>query len=410
MTYNFHHNLLLVTFILMLFAGCATFNAQKVGPTTIMKAQEEIFEEQLLDVGILVFESDKMTQEQAQKKHTSQEIRKAEQHFMPYHLKNTLQQSSYWGAVRVLPGETESIDVLVKGKMLESNGEQLILQVDVMDATRKKWFSKKYKSEASLAFYSGNRAGEKDAYQDIYNIISNDMANFFKKLSPEEIKNIRTVSKLKFAQDFAPTVYDGYLTGDEKDLISVNRLPADGDTIMTRLLKIREREYMYVDTLNEYYQEYYANMWSSYENWRKLNYEEIKAIRKIESNALKQKLLGALLVAGAIALNAGEVKNTGALQVGMILIGGQVIVNGFNVTKEAEIHSAAIKELSESFGSEMQPIVMEFEGKQYELTGSAEEQFKHWRELLRQIYITETGFDSDISSEDKEKTTSEDSE
>jgi len=410
MKYNFHHNLLLMTFILMLFAGCATFNAQKVGPTTIMKAQEEIFEEQLLDVGILVFESDKMTQEQAQKKHTSQEIRKAEQHFMPYHLKNTLQQSSYWGAVRVLPGETESIDVLVKGKILESNGEHLILQVDVMDATRKKWFSKKYKSEASLAFYSGNRAGEKDVYQDLYNVISNDMANFFKKLSPEEIKNIRTVSKLKFAQDFAPTVYDGYLTGDEKDLISVNRLPADGDTIMTRLLKIREREYMYVDTLNEYYQEYYANMWSSYENWRKLNYEEIKAIRKIESNALKQKLLGALLVAGAIALNAGEVKNTGALQVGMILIGGQVIVNGFNVTKEAEIHSAAIKELSESFGSEMQPIVMEFEGKQYELTGSAEEQFKHWRELLRQIYITETGFDSDISSEDKEKTTSEDSE
>ena len=410
MKYCFHHNLLSMTFILILFTGCANFNAQKVGPTTIMKAQEEIFEEQLLDVGILVFESDKMTQEQAQKIHTSREIRKAEQHFMPYHLKNTLQQSSYWGAVRVLPNETESIDVLVKCKILESNGEQLILQVDVLDATRKKWFSKKYKSEASLAFYSGNRVGEKDAYQDLYNIISNDMAIFFKKLSPEAIKNIRTVSKLKFAQDFAPTVYDGYLTEDEKDLISVNRLPADGDTIMTRLLKIREREYMYVDTLNEYYQEYYANMWSSYENWRKLNYEEIKAIRKIESNALKQKLLGALLVAGAIALNAGEVKNTGALQVGMILIGGQVIVNGFNVTKEAEIHSAAIKELSESFGSEMQPIVMEFEGKQYELTGSAEEQFKHWRELLRQIYITETGFDSDISSEDEEKTTSEDSE
>ncbi len=410
MKYCFHHNLLSMTFILILFTGCATFNAQKVGPTTIMKAQEEIFEEQLLDVGILVFESDKIAQEQAQKIHTSQEIRKAEQHFMPYHLKNTLQQSSYWGAVRVLPNETESIDVLVKGKILESNGEHLILQVDVLDATRKKWFSKKYKSEASLAFYSGNRVGEKDAYQDLYNIISNDMAIFFKKLSPEAIKNIRTVSKLKFAQDFAPTVYDGYLTEDEKDLISVNRLPADGDTIMTRLLKIREREYMYVDTLNEYYQEYYANMWSSYENWRKLNYEEIKAIRKIESNALKQKLLGALLVAGAIALNAGEVKNTGALQVGMILIGGQVIVNGFNVTKEAEIHSAAIKELSESFGSEMQPIVMEFEGKQYELTGSAEEQFKHWRELLRQIYITETGFDSDISSEDEEKTTSEDSE
>jgi hypothetical protein len=410
MRFSVHHNLLLMTFILILFTGCATFNAQKVGPTTMMKAQEEIFEDQLLDVGIPVFESDKITEDQAKKEHTSQEIRKAEHHFMPYHLKSTIQQSSYWGAVRVLPGKTESIDVLVKGKVLESNGAHLILQIDVTDATRKTWFSKKYKSEASLAFYSGNRAGEKDAYQDLYNTISNDIATYLKKLPPEEIKKIRTVSKLKFAQDFAPSVYNGYLTTDKKDLIAVNRLPADEDTIMTRLLKIREREYMYVDTLNEYYQEYYANMWSSYENWRELNYEEIKAIKKIERSALNQKLVGMLLLAGAIALNAGEVNNTGALQMGMILIGGQVIVNGFNVTKEAEIHSAAIKELSESFGSEMRPIVMEFEGKQYELTGTAEEQFKHWRELLRQIYITETGFDPDISSENSEKITSEDSE
>jgi len=410
MKYSFHHNLLLMIFILILFTGCATFNAQKVGPTTMMKAQEEIFEEQLLDVGILVFESDKITEEQAKEEHTSQEIRKAESHFMPYHLKNTLQQSSYWGAIRVLPGETKSIDVQVKCKVLESNGANLILQIDVTDATQKTWFSKKYKSEASLAFYSGNRAGEKDVFQDLYNTISNDMATYFVKLSPEQIKNIRTVSKLKFAQDFAPSVYNGYLTTDKKKLIAVNRLPAEEDTIMPRLLKIREREYMYVDTLNGYYEEYYTNIWSSYENWRKLNYEEIKAIDKIERSSLKQKLSGMLLLAGAIALNAGEVNNTGALQMSMILIGGQVIVNGFNVTKEAEIHSAAIKELSESFGSEMQPVVMEFEGKQYELTGSAEEQFKHWRELLRQIYIKETGFDPDISSEHKEKITSEDSE
>jgi hypothetical protein len=279
-----------------------------------------------------------------------------------------------------------------------------------MDATQKTWFSKKYKSEASLAFYSGNRAGEKDAYQDLYNTISNDMATYLMKLPPEEVKKIRTVSKLKFAQDFAPSVYNGYLTKDKKNLIAVNRLPADEDTIMIRLLKIREREYMYVDTLNEYYEEYYANMWPSYENWRKLNYEEIKAIKKIERSALNQKLVGMLLLAGAIALNAGEVNNTGALQMSMILIGGQVIVNGFNITKEAQIHSAAIKELSESFGSEMQPVVMEFEGKQYELTGTAEEQFTHWRELLRQIYITETGFDQDISLEHREKITSEDAE
>ena len=41
----------------------------------------------------------------------------------------------------------------------------------------------------------------------------------------------------------------------------------------------------------------------------------------------------------------------------------------------------------------MKPVVMEFQGKKYELTGSAEEQYRHWRELLRKIYYEETGFD-----------------
>ena len=69
-----------------------------------------------------------------------------------------------------------------------------------------------------------------------------------------------------------------------------------------------------------------------------------------------------------------------------------MLIRGWNVSKEAEIHSAAIEELSESFGNEMQPVIMEFEGQQYELTGTAKEQFERWKELLRQIYFAETGF------------------
>jgi hypothetical protein len=250
-------------------------------------------------------------------------------------LKNTLQQSSYWGAVRVFPTETESIDVMVKGKTLESNGKHLALQIDVVDATGKSWFSKKYKSQATSEFYSGNLMGEKDAYQDLYNAICNDMAKYLIRLLPEKIKKIRTISKLKFAEDFAPSAYSGYLAKDKKNIITVNRLPADEDPIMNRLLKIRERENMYIDTLNGYYEEYYSEMWSSYENWRKLNYDEIKAIKKIKRDATMRKLAGALLVAGAVALGAGDFNNTGALQVGMILVGGQVIVQGFKITNEA---------------------------------------------------------------------------
>jgi len=64
--------------------------------------------------------------------------------------------------------------------------------------------------------------GEKDAYQDLYNVISNDMAAYLMKLPPDEIKKIRTVSKLKFAEDFAPSAYNGYLAKDKKNIVTVN--------------------------------------------------------------------------------------------------------------------------------------------------------------------------------------------
>jgi len=384
-------NLINITISLIIISGCATYQAQKVGPTPIMRADAEIPEDQLMDVGILVFESEEITE--AEDEGTSNDIRKAESNFIPYHLKNTLQQSSQWGAVRVIPAETDSIDLLVKGEILESNGERLGLKIDVTDATGKTWFGKKYKAEASPEAYSGNRPGEKDAFQDLYNTIANDMAEFKQKLNPDDIRKIRTTAKLRFAGEFAPDAFGGYLAKDEKGIITIKRLPADDDPMMERLLKIREREYMYADTLNEQYDEFYNEMWPSYENWRLLNMTERKAMREIKKKALTRQLLGALLIAGAVAAGSIDSNSTGAIQVGMIIIGGQVIISGFNVSKEAEIHEAAIQELSESFSSEMKPVVMEFEGKQYELTGSAEEQFKQWRELLRKIYFTETGFE-----------------
>ena len=116
--------------------------------------------------------------------------------------------------------------------------------------------------------------------------------------------------------------------------------------------------------------------------------------------ALSKQLLGALLIAGAVVAGSQDSNIGRAMAPAMVIIGGQVFISGWNVSKEAEMHSTAIEELSESFGTEMQPVTMEFEGNQYKLTGSAEEQFKHWKQLLRQIYFAETGFEPTPSSED----------
>lgn len=118
---------------------------------------------------------------------------------------------------------------------------------------------------------------------------------------------------------------------------------------------------------------------------------------------MAKQLLGALLIAGAIAAGSQDSNIGRAMAPAMVIIGGQVFISGWNVSKEADMHKAAIEELSDSFGSEMQPVTMEFEGQQYELTGSAAEQFENWKKLLRQIYFAETGFEPTTPADPEEK-------
>jgi hypothetical protein len=125
---------------------------------------------------------------------------------------------------------------------------------------------------------------------------------------------------------------------------------------MERLLKIREREYMYVDTLNNQYEGFYNDMWPSYENWRKLNLTERQAIKKIKREALTKQLVGALLVAGAILAGSRDSGAARALAPAIAIAGGQVFIQGWNVSKEAEIHSAAIEELQRRPKFTRQPL------------------------------------------------------
>ncbi len=235
--------ILLFVFIGGTLSGCATmYPGQSVGPTTVMQAQAEIPEAQLMDVGIKVFDTEALTDKKAEKQGTTAEIRKAETHFMTYHLKQTFQTSSHWGAVRVVPSETANVDLLVKGTVIASNGKYLVVEAEVVDASGKVWFRKTYKAEANRYSYSGMVRGEKDAYQDLYNAIVNDTVRYRMDLSPTEIETIHTVAELKFAEELAPEAFKGYLANNKKTVAKINRLPSEDDPMMARVLKIRGRE------------------------------------------------------------------------------------------------------------------------------------------------------------------------
>ena len=386
---------------LAVISGCASFGVQNVPPTPLYSAKSEIPEQELLDVGVVTFDSVEMTEEEAKEQGTNAQVRKAEEHFIPYHLKSTLQRSSHWGMVRVMPKESVNADVVIKGKIIESNGERLVLQVEARDATGRLWFDKKLGADATETSYAQLQPGQKDPFQALYHAVANAMAEQREKLTPDQVRNIRAVSKLKFAEEFAPDAFGRYLTTDRKEITKVNRLPADDDPMLKRLMSIREREGMFVDALNGYSENFYNGMWPSYENWRKMNLTERVAMAKVKRDAYTRIAAGVALIALGVLVGSSGDFNWPVLGGTIVLIGGQVFVSGINISSQAEMHRTAIQELSESFDNEMKPLVMEFQGKTYELTGSAEEQYRRWRELLRQIYDAETGLDDRASREGK---------
>jgi len=378
--------------VCVLLGACSGVEHKNIEPTTITMAEQELAESALLDVGIGTFDPGTDGAESNPKEGVFPDIRKSEARYIPVHLKNTMQRTGHWGAVRVIPTRTEATDVLVTGKILRSDGETLELAVFADDATGRRWFSHVYEASKEAEEYARYPRGEEDPFQDLYNTIANDLAKHKASLSGEDLKNIRQVSELRFAAWLAPDVFKPYLMEDEEGIWHVKSLPASDDPMLRRVLNIREREYMLVDTLTNHYDLYYTNMWDPYVAWRKARSEEVEALRKVESKALWRKVGGGALIAGAIALDilAGG-SNTRALTNAMLIGGSMAVKSGIDLSGQTEIHEDAIRELGVSFESEVKPMVVDVDGETVELTGSAEVQYANWRRLLKSIYFTETG-------------------
>ncbi len=394
---------LIITLIVIIFSGCSSipnpyhYGDVEHGVKPII-AQHEINNKNLLDVSIKMFDPGKLPEDEDDRRGLSEEIRKAEARYMPIHLKYTMQRTGYWGNVRVVPGENEGSEIQIEGKILESNGEEIKVAIRVSDATNKLWFEKEYSQSVTLEQRGHTEPEKRDSFQDIYNKISNDIIEYRRKLTSSEVSRIKQVAQLRFAKYMAPATFSNYLKKDRDGIYQLVRLPSEDDPMIKRVEAVKARDNLLQDTINNYYDIYYSDMWESYDNWRKFRSEEMATIREIDRKALTQKVIGAAAIIGAIALGASSNQDvrdrSGTLRSIMIAGGGYALYQGFQTSKETEINKESIEELGASFSSEVEPMVIDIEGKTTKLTGSAEQQYAQWKQLLRKIYQQETGFDN----------------
>ena len=81
------------------------------------------------------------------------------------------------------------------------------------------------------------------------------------------------------------------------------------------------------------------------------------------------------------------------------------IIGGIQRGRQADSHVATIGELSESFGAQAAPMVVNVEGQERRLTGTAAAQYESWRRLLKEIYQAETGFTQSFDVGNPSRTT-----
>lgn len=379
----------------LMLGACSSTTVIDASSIPAKSVGADFAEGQLLDVGIAIFEEGLAPNE----KYLEQElidpkIRNAEARYLAYNLRNTLERTENWGAVRLIPRETRAIDLMVYGEIKASTGIELELKIRAVDATGDVWLKETYEDIASQLSYREEIGGDEDAFQDIYNRIADDLLEAYLERTKEDVTRIRKTAMLYFAEDVAPYAFEDYVSEGKRGQRTIERLPADGDPMLARVQKIREREYMFVDLLDEHYKAFHAKMSQPYADWRRYSYKELLALRDLKRAALATKLIGAATVVGGIAVQQGAESRSADLAGRAAMLGGASIISaGFGLGSESKIHAAAVRELQESFTAEVEPLVVDVEGQTTTLSGSAEEQFEEWRRLLREIYQQETGID-----------------
>ena len=374
-------------------SACATHTVKSTSYTPVIQDSQNVPEDLLLDVGVAIFDPGLDDMDDDQEELTNPQIRVAESRYAPFLVAETLQRSANWGIVRLMPNVSSPMDLYINGTILESNGESMAMRIEVKDSTGRHWYTKLYEQEISQFSYDPSQRQQNDPFQILYNNIANDLLAWKKaNIGDDEILEIRMISEMLFAQRFSPEVFDDYLTQNRDGYLEIVSLPADSDPMLGRIRDIRERDFMFIDTVQDYYATYVRQMRLPYDSWREQSYYETITLREIEASARRRFIAGAATVVGGLAA-ATQGSNYGTVAGGAFAVGAgaYLLRSGFDKQAEARIHMEALEELGQSLENEVAPQVINLDDRTITLSGSVEEQYEQWREIMADLYSAEVG-------------------
>lgn len=321
---------------------------------------------QALEIGLVVFHPGfDGDSGEARKQGIFPEIREAEASYLPYALRRTLVDSNHWGAVRVLPTVSSGTELQLIGRIISSNGAELRFHLEARDARGHIWLDREFSAQATETAYQAAERKRRRPFQDLYNEVANELLKARNQLSAKELARIRSTAELRYANSLLPDAFGSFLQSTETGQYQVLRLPAREDPMLSRVNRIREQEYLFIDTADEQYAELYTEMMPVYDLWRQFQREQV-----VYREAYDKRL----------ADREKPRKDS-----------YQALKQNYNNFRWAKLQRQEMKMIAEGFDNEVAPTTVELEGNVFRLSGSLDERYREWRRILKQIYTLETG-------------------
>lgn len=297
---------------------------------------------------------------------STEEIRQAEARYIPMLLRYRLEATGRFGAVRVLPVIDDGAELRISGSILYSDPHSLQIALQVQDSRNVTWLDKTYTAAAVSSETLSEPTPLDDDFHSLYAAIVNDLLAQLDQLEAEALQEITTVAMLRYGAGLVPEHFRPYLQESPEGILRPRRLPARGDPLLSRIEEVRQREYLFIDVVDEEYGLFFAEVKPVYDMWREFRRGQTQSIS--DFTARRQD--------GDSDFRRGTYY---ALQ------------ESYNNYRWVKLQELYLDELREGFANETEAREIELSDSLFRLTGTMEQQYRQWRRILAEMYKLEAG-------------------
>lgn len=323
------------------------------------------------------------------------ELRYAEANRFAHLLKVSMDKTARFDGVRVYPDATATAELYVMGKILESNGEDLDLEITVIDISGKTRMKKIFRNRVKEYDVNNPRNKGKDLYVPYFDDIAAEIARSAAKIRAKDRAKLDVIETVRFGESMSGDYFSKYLKTSRSGRVSLVSAPSRNDPMIKNLEAVRVKDQMFTDQLEDDYARYSTKMDESYLVWQEQAFEMSKQAREAKAAATSKALLGTLAaVAGVIVAsnndrnqNGRRSSTQGAAATALILGGAAAVFDSMGDRAEARENLNALNELGSQLNIELAPKNIQLEDQVVKLTGDAEEQAATWRAVLREYYL-----------------------